>query len=109
MSDFLNEVIITIVRLVVAGCMTYVSAVIIPAVTPWLKKVGIYSIVKMCVNAAEKLAETGKINKEDKKAHCVTALKAMGIEVTPIIETMIEAAVEELDAQKGKVSDAFNE
>ena len=66
-------------------------------VIPWLKEQRIYSTIRRLTQAAEKLAETGEIPKPNKKAFVIGQLQKKGIQVTPEIETMIEAAVKELD------------
>lgn len=102
------EVIITsIIRLVIAGCVTYATKSLIPAITPWLKQQGYYSIVKMVCQGVEKLASSGQITKDVKKQKAVEALEAMGITVDSSVEMMIEAAVEELDLQQGKITAAI--
>ncbi len=64
---------------------------------PWLKEQRIYSTIRRLTQAAEKLAETGAIEKVDKKAFVIEHLQKKGIQVTPEIEAMVEAAVKELD------------
>jgi len=104
------EIIITsIVRLVIAGCVTYATSVLIPSIAPWLKKQGYYSVVKMVCQGVEKLASSGQITKATKKEKAVEALEAMGITVDSSIEIMIEAAVEELDLQQGKITQAIED
>lgn len=105
MNELLNDVIVNVVRLVISGCVAYLSI----GIVPWLKEVGAYNVVKMCVRAAEKMASSGQIDKATKKQWVLEALQAMNVKIAPAIETMIEAAVEELDNQKGAVSNAFKE
>lgn len=108
MMEFLTPIIVNLVRIVIAGCFAYLCKSVIPAVTPWLKQVGLYQIVRYFVNAAEKMAESGKIPKETKKQFVKDILAKVGIQDNEIIDALIEGAVEELDNQKGKVGDAFN-
>lgn len=91
----------TLVQLFIAG----VGTVVVVKVVPWLKQLGIYSLIKVCVQAAEKLAETEQISKKQKKQYVEDALKNFGIEITPLVDTMIESAVKELDIQADKVAD----
>lgn len=69
-------------------------------IVPWLKNQGLYDTVKKFVWAAEKLAAAGKLPKEDKKDYVCRMLNAAGVKVTPVVEAMIEAAVEALDIAK---------
>lgn len=92
-----------LIRVLIAGGGTFV----IVKVLPWAKQLGIYSIVKIFVGAAEKMADTHQIDKEKKKEYVITALEQVGVVVTPIVESMIEGAVEELDLQKNKIVDAI--
>lgn len=93
MMDFVNEVISIVVKLVITGAGTAFIAYGIP----YLKQIGMYKVVQMAVRAAEKLGVTGAIEKSDKKKYVIAALEKMGVNVTPTIEMMIEAAVKELD------------
>lgn len=99
MMDFVNQVITTVVQLVVAGACTAFMVYGIP----YLKKIGIYKFVQMAVRAAEKAGTTGVIKKADKKKYVIAALEKMGVNITPVIEMMIEAAVKELDIQNEKI------
>lgn len=102
--DFVNQIVSVIVKLVITGAGTAFIAYGIP----YLKQIGMYKIVQMAVRAAEKLGVTGAIEKADKKKYVIAALKKMGIEVTPTIEMMIEAAVKELDIQNEKIQAELN-
>ena len=104
MMDFVNQIVSVIVKLVITGAGTAFIAYGIP----YLKQIGMYKIVQMAVRAAEKLGVTGAIEKADKKKYVIAALKKMGIEVTPTIEMMIEAAVKELDIQNEKIQAELN-
>lgn len=88
------EIIATVIALVV-------SYYIIPAIkndlVPWLKEKRMFSLVKKFVQAAEKLAETGVIEKADKKETVINLLENKGIEVTIEVEAFIEACVKQLD------------
>ena len=60
--------------------------------------------MKKFVEAAEKQAEAGTIDKATKKRFVVELLEANGITVTPEINAFIEAAVKELDlAEKNAI------
>jgi hypothetical protein len=108
MMEAMTPIIVNLVRIVIAGSFALLCKAIIPAVTPWLKQVGLYQVVRYFVNAAEKMAATNQIPKETKKQWVKDMLAKVGIEDSAIIDALIEGAVEELDNQKGKVGDAFN-
>lgn len=103
MMDIINELVSVIVRLVIAGAGTAFMAYGIP----YLKKIGVYKLIQIAVRAAEKLGATGAIEKADKKKYVMEALERLGVKITPTIETMIEAAVKEMDIQNDKIKDEF--
>lgn len=84
-----------------AGLMRIIIAVIVllcgKIIIPWLKEQRIYSLIVKLVRAAEKLGESGMIEKESKKTYVIKLLVSKGYSVTPEIEAFIEAAVTELD------------
>jgi hypothetical protein len=88
------EIISTIITMVVAF---YVVPFIKSDLIPWLKEKRLYNTVESFVRAAEKLAESGMIEKCDKKNKVVELLKNKGIEVDDTVEAFIESCVKELD------------
>lgn len=88
------EIILTIISLVIS---CYVVPCIKSDLIPWLKEKRIYAIVKNFVQAVEKMAETGVIDKTTKKAKVIELLKSKGITVDSTVETFIESCVKELD------------
>ena len=88
------EIVITVISLVVAR---YVVPCIKNDLIPWLKEKHLYNIVKNFVRAAEKLAESGVIEKCDKKAKVVELLNGKGVVVDATIDAFIESCVKELD------------
>lgn len=88
------EIIITIISLVVAR---YVIPCIKNDLIPWLKEKRLHGIVKNFVQAVEKLAESGVINKSEKKDKVVELLASKGIVVDSVVEAFIESCVKELD------------
>lgn len=90
----LTEIIATIISLVVAY---YVIPCIKNDLVPWLKEKRLYNTVKNFVHAAEKLAESGVIEKCNKKSEVIKLLKNKGIVVDETIEAFIESCVKELD------------
>ena len=88
------EIIMTVISLIVAY---YVVPYIKNDLMPWLKEKRIYNVVKTFVQAAEKLAESGVIEKCNKKAKVIELLNSKGIIVDSSIEAFIESCVKELD------------
>lgn len=82
-----------VVKLIIAG----VAALITYYVIPYLKEKKVYDTVSKLVKAAEKLAQSEQIDKDKKKDYVIDLLTSKGVEVTPLINAMIEAAVTELD------------
>lgn len=99
MMELFNELLTTLVKIVVTAGGSYLIAYGLP----WLKKISLYKMVQIGVMAAEKLAESGVIKKVDKNAKAKEILGMLGIKVTPMIDAMIEAAVKELDNQENKI------
>ncbi len=64
---------------------------------PWLKEQRIYSVICKMVRAAEKLAESGQIEKFDKLQYVIAQLEKRKITVTPAVRSLIEAAGNEQD------------
>lgn len=77
------------------------SAVILPfvrdTVIPWLREKRVLNLVSKFVQAAEKLGETGVIDKDTKKSYVLALLKSKGVTVTPAIDAFVESAVLDLD------------
>lgn len=98
------EIIITIISLVVAR---YVIPYIKNDMIPWLKEKRLHNIIAKFVQAAEKLAESGVIEKCDKKAKVIELLEKNGITVTETIDSFIESAVKELDLITSTIYDGI--
>lgn len=88
------EIVITVISLVVSY---YVIPCIKADLVPFLKEKRIYNIVKSCVQAAEKMTESGIIDKDDKKKYVIDLLKKNGIVVDETVDSFIESCVKELD------------
>lgn len=90
-----------ILKFVIAAMSIVLSGIVLPwlrdTAIPWLTEKRLYNLCKQFVQAAEKLAESGALAKEDKKKYVVDLLTAKGVLVTEEIEAFIESAVEELD------------
>lgn len=97
----INVITENVLNIVIAVISIIVSYYVIPAIkndlVPWLKDKHIYSIVKTFVQAAEKLAESGAIEKIDKKNEVIKLLKEQGVTVDEKVESFIESCVKELD------------
>ena len=99
---YVFEIIITILSLVIAR---YVIPYIKNDLIPWLKEKRLYNIIKSFVQAAEKLAESGVIEKIDKKAKVIELLENKGIVVNETINAFIESCVKELDIISSTIYD----
>lgn len=88
------EIVLTIISLTISY---YVIPCIKNDLIPWLKEKHLYNMVKKFVQAAEKMADSGAINKVDKKAKVIEFLEGKGITVDKTVEAFIESCVKELD------------
>ena len=88
------EIIVTIISLVVAR---YVVPCIKNDIIPWFKEKKLYGTIKKFVQAVEKMAESGIIEKCDKKTKVIELLEKNGIVVTDTVDGFIESCVKELD------------
>lgn len=88
------EIIGTIISVI---CAYYVIPYIKEDLIPWLKEQRVYGIIKNFVQAVEKMAESGIIEKADKKQKVIELLARKGIVINATIEALIESAVKELD------------
>lgn len=106
-----------IIKIVMAILSVVVSVVVVPwlknTAVPWMKEKRLYTICSRFVKAAEKMAESGAIEKDEKKDFVIAALKSKGIDITGEVTSYIESAVKELDIaihdSFKKMVDAFNE
>lgn len=96
------EIVATIISLVVAY---YIIPCIKKDLIPWLKEKKLYSTVKRFVQAAEKLAESGVIEKVDKKSKVIELLENKGVVVDATVEAFIESCVKELDMVTSTIYD----
>lgn len=74
--------------------ISIIALVFTTYIIPWLKDKNLYNKVCRFVKAAEKIAETQKI---DKKKFVCGALEKCGVKIDDKIDNMIECAVMELD------------
>ena len=113
-TEMIKEILTqNILDTVLAIISIIVSVYLIPMIKnnlkPWLEEKRIYSLVKKFVEAAEKLAETGAIEKGDKKQKVIEFLEAKGVVVTVEILAYIESAVKQLDLVTGAIKDAVKD
>lgn len=96
-----NEVLNVVWRLVNVVLAAMVGEILLPwmkqQLIPWLKERHLQRVVAVFVQAAEKLAESGQIDKTDKHDYVVAMLRSKSIEITPEIDAFIESAVVDLD------------
>ena len=88
------EVIIAIISILVSY---YVIPTIKDTLIPFLKEKRLLNTIKCFVEGVEKMAESGHIEKVNKKAKVIELLEAKGIEITAEVNVLIEACVKELD------------
>lgn len=98
-NDMLVELIPILVKFVEVGICILIAKVVLP----WLREQRVYGLIRKCVQAAEKLAESHQIEKKDKYNFVVKILETRGVEITPVIQVLIESAVEELDIIKNEI------
>lgn len=94
LTEHLLEFILSILSLVVSY---YVVPAIKNDLVPFLKDKRIYNLLSKFVNAVEKLADAGVIEKVDKKNEVIKLLNSQGIVVDEKLDAFIESAVKELD------------
>lgn len=101
MQAFYTEIAGGILQVICALIGVLLTAVVVPwlktSAIPWLKEKRLYSLVRKFVQAAEKLAETGVLERKDKKQYVVNLLERNGYKVSAETEAFIESAVKELD------------
>lgn len=107
----LNEIIKVLIdnglEVIIAILSIVVSYYVIPAIKadliPFLQEKRMLNVIKSLVEAAEKMAESGIIEKCDKKAKVIELLNKKGITVSEEIDALIEACVKELDLITGTI------
>lgn len=101
MTGYINEIISGAVQIVAALIGVVVTAFVVPwlknSAIPWLKEKRLYGLCTKFVRAAEKLAESGIIDKSTKKHYVIGLLEEKGVDITLEVDAFIESAVEELD------------
>ena len=101
MQAFYTEIAGGILQVICALIGVLLTAVVVPwlktSAIPWMKEKQLYGLVQKFVQAAEKLAETGVLERKDKKQYVVNLLERNGYKVSAETEAFIESAVKELD------------
>lgn len=97
MDAVMEDVFKIILAVISIATAHYILPFVKNDLVPMLKEKRIYSIVKSFVQAAEKLAETGVIEKCDKKKMVIGLLEKKGIVVDNVVDAFIEGCVKELD------------
>ena len=101
MNEVLNIILSNVFEIIIGVLSIVVVKYILPLIQtelkPWLEEKRIYSLAKKFVEAAEKLAATGKIKKCDKKEYVLKLLEKNGIVVNDTISAFVESAVQQLD------------
>lgn len=110
MTEMIIEAVTTnVLDMVLAVLSIIVGVYLIPLIKkelkPWMEERRVYGLVSKFVEAAEKLAETGVIEKVDKKNTVLKLLENNGIKVTSTVEAFIESAVKQLDLVIDTVKD----
>lgn len=88
------EIVLTVISLVVSY---YIIPCIKNDLVPWLKEKHLYNTVKTLVQAVEKMAESGIIEKKNKKEEVIRLLEERGITIDNQLNALIESCVKELD------------
>lgn len=112
-----SELLSCVFKIILMALSIIVSTVVVPwlknTAVPWMKEKRLYTICSRFVMAAEKMAESGEIEKYEKKDFVIAALENKGVAVTGEVISYIESAVKELDIaihdSLKKMVDAFNE
>lgn len=109
MTEFWNMISGDVLELVLTVISAVIAYYIIPAIktdlVPWLKEKRLYGTVKKFVQAAEKLAEAGTIEKKDKSQYVIGLLEENGIAVDNTVRAFIESSCKEIDIVVGVAKD----
>lgn len=117
MTEMIIELVALLLKIVIVACLGLMTKHALPwmqeVAIPWLKERHLYNLICYFVRAAEKLADTGVIDKATKKEYVVNLLKQKGVNVTSEVDALIESAVLDLDMAVASVfdviSDAFDD
>lgn len=110
MNEILQEALTYVLKAAIIAISAVVTYYLKTVIIPWLQDKQLYTTVKQFVQAAEKMGETGMIvTGADKKKAVVALLQTHGVEITPVINALIESAVEELDNAKHTIKQTLKE
>ena len=101
----MTQEIIEIIPYIMKIIFWAIGILLIRYVWPMVKPMMQYEIIQLLVNAAEKKAETGSIDKEAKKQFVIHIMELVKIPVNEFTMAMLESAVKELDLLEEKVLD----
>ena len=101
----MTQEIIEIIPYIMKIIFWAIGILLIRYVWPMVKPMMQYEIIQLLVNAAEKKAETGSIDKEVKKQFVIHIMELVKIPVNEFTMAMLESAVKELDLLEEKVLD----
>lgn len=97
-TEQLVSIAFILVRMVVSVIAAYIIVPFVKdGVIPWLQDRRLYDLIKKYVQAAEKMASSNIITKEDKKQFVINLLASRGVQVDAEVSALIESAVKELD------------
>lgn len=111
MTEMIIELVALLLKIVIVACLGLMTKHALPwmqeVAIPWLKERHLYNLICYFVRAAEKLADTGVIDKATKKEYVVNLLKQKGVNVTSEVDALIESAVLDLDMAVASVFDVI--
>lgn len=97
------ETIAEIIPIVMKLLFSFIGLLLTSYVLPWAKQQIWYSVIKKFVQAAEKKADAGSIEKPNKKQYVISLMKMFHIPVNDITLALMESAVQELDLLKDEM------
>ena len=100
-TQFVVEIIPLVMKVLFVAIFFLFVRYIWPMVKPFMQ----YKIIQWLVNAAEKKAETGSIDKETKKQFVIHIMELVKIPVNEFTMALLESAVKELDLLEDKILD----
>ena len=105
----MKEQLLEIIPLVMKLVFYAIGLLLTYYILPWAKQQIWYSVIKKFVQAAEKQAEAGNIEKPGKKNYVLYLMKMFHIPVNDITLALMESAVQELDILKDEMMQYLKE
>lgn len=93
----INTLIAQIIPLLIALFFAVLGSIITVKVLPYIADQRQYKRIRQFVQAAEKLANAGKLPKDEKNEYVLQLMEDAGIPVNQITKALVESAVLELD------------